>query len=83
MNYGRNDDKLQRVRNILTAMDRSIDAARAKRQNPGGPRPIMAPQAITNTGAERVEAGEPRLPTSIFDRSGPRIKARPKQQNGQ
>ena len=83
MNYGRNDEKLQRVRSILTAMDRSIDAARAKRENPGNGQPMLAPQAISSAGGERVEAGEPRLPTSIFDRSGPRLKARPKRSNGQ
>ena len=83
MSYGRNEEKLQRVRSILTAMDRSIDAARAKRQNPGENRPMVAPQAISSTGGERIEAGEPRLPTSIFDRTGPRLKARPKRTNGQ
>ena len=83
MNYGRNDEKLQRVRSILTAMDRSIEAARAKRENPGGPRPAVASQAIGHMNVDSIDGSEPRLPTSIFDRSGQRLKARPKRSNGQ
>ena len=81
MNYPNNDDKLQRVRNILSVMDRSIDAARAKRENPPGTYPAIAHQPIGNGNGNSMEKGEPRLPTSIFDRKGPMLKARPKRTN--
>ena len=83
MSYGRNDEKLQHVRSILTAMDRSIEAARAKRENPEGPRAEVVQQVIGQTNGKSFETSEPRLPTSIFDRSGPRLKARPKRSSGE
>ena len=78
MHYGSNDDHLERVRNILNMMDRSIDAARARRENPGDLKSTMSQRSGANSIRPNVEQGEARLPTSIFDRNGPRLKARPK-----
>jgi len=82
MNYGSNDDNLERVRNILNLMDRSIDAARARRETPGDVQPAVnhRPGGF-NANPISEEAEEARLPTSMFDRSGPRLKARPKRPN--
>lgn len=78
MNFAHNDEKFQRLRGILSAMDRSIDKAREERQSfvteptlADGPKQEAAMQS-------KQVRGEPRLPTSIFDRSGPMLKARPK-----
>ena len=78
MHYGSNDDHLERVRNILNMMDRSIDAARARRENPGDRKPTMSQRSGANGVGSVGEQGKARLPTSIFDRNGPRLKARPK-----
>ena len=82
MNYGSNDDHLERVRNILNMMDRSIDAARARRENPSDTKPAVTHRPGGDSSAPlSEEAGEARLPTSMFDRNGPRLKARPKRPN--
>ena len=69
-----NDDKLKRL-SILSAMDRSIDRAREQRENfVTNPRPATEGAKCRN---EHEMIGEP-LPTSMFDHSGPMLKARPK-----
>ncbi|MEE2680859.1 MAG: hypothetical protein VX641_00635 [Planctomycetota bacterium] len=78
MNFAHNDDKFQRLRNILSAMDRSIDKAREERQNfVTEPNLVEGPEQVESVSGNQTR-GEPRLPTSIFDRSGPMLKARPK-----
>ena len=78
MNFAHNDDKFQRLRNILSAMDRSIDKAREQRQNfVPEPNLVERSEQPESSPVHKVR-GEPRLPTSIFDRSGPMLKARPK-----
>ena len=77
MNQWRNKERNQRVRDILNAMDKSIDRAREKREEV---RPALAGGgSLKSIGADRrKEEGEPRLPSSMFDRKGPMLKARPK-----
>lgn len=78
MNFAHNDEKFQRLRNILSAMDRSIDKAREERQNfVTEPNLAERSEQSESVTGQKVR-GEPRLPTSIFDRSGPMLKARPK-----
>ena len=80
MNQWRNKERNQRVRDILNAMDKSIDRAREKREevSPG----LAASSALQTIGTDRrKEEGEPRLPSSMFDRKGPMLKARPKSNN--
>ena len=82
MHYGSNDDHLERVRNILNMMDRSIDAARARRENPSDTKPAITHRPGGDSSPSvSEETEEARLPTSMFDRSGPRLKARPKRPN--
>lgn len=77
MHFAHNDDKLKRLRNILSAMDRSIDRAREQRQNfVTNPRPVT--EGAREVRNEHEMIGEPTLPTSMFDHSGPMLKARPK-----
>ena len=78
MHYGSTEDHMQRVRSILNIMDRSIDAARARRENPDDFKSPMASRANIERSTRATETGEARLPTSMFDRNGPRLKARPK-----
>ena len=77
MNFAHNDEKLQRLRHILSAMDRSIDKAREERQN-FVTRPKVAAEGPREARNEQEVIGEPKLPTSMFDHSGPMLKARPK-----
>ena len=78
MNFAHNDEKFQRLRNILSAMDRSIDKAREERQSfATEPSMVDGPQNTDALSGQNMRS-EPRLPTSIFDRSGPMLKARPK-----
>ena len=78
MNFAHNDDKFQRLRGILSAMDRSIDKAREERQSfVTEPNLVDSPKEDETLNGNNTR-GEPRLPTSIFDRSGPMLKARPK-----
>ena len=77
MNFAHNDEKLKRLRNILSAMDRSIDRAREERQN-FVTKPRVAAEGPREMRNDQEVIGEPRLPTSMFDRSGPMLKARPK-----
>ena len=73
----KNKERNQRVRDILSVMDKSIDRARAKREENRSPQ--MGGSALKGISARSVkEEGEPRLPSSMFDRSGPILKARPK-----
>lgn len=78
MHYGSSEDHIQRVRSILNIMDRSIDAARARRENPDAFRPATATRPGIERPSTSTEDREARLPKSIFDRNGPRLKARPK-----
>ena len=78
MHYGSSEDQMQRVRSILNIMDRSIDAARARRENPNDVKTTMAPRPSIERSVSMSEDREARLPKSIFDRNGPRLKARPK-----
>ena len=79
MNFAHNnDEKFQRLRNILSAMDRSIDKAREERQSFATEPSIVEGPKKEDSNQSRDMRGEPRLPTSIFDRSGPMLKARPK-----
>ena len=77
MNQWKNQERNQRVRDILNAMDKSIDRAREKREE-------IHPARAAGTGLKSIgekrgqEEGEPRLPSSMFDRSGPILKARQK-----
>ena len=66
------------MRNILNIMDRSIDAARQRRENPDQLKAAMAPSPAADRSGHSKDDREARLPTSIFDRNGPRLKARPK-----
>jgi hypothetical protein len=80
MNQWKSKERNQRVRDILNAMDKSIDRAREKREEvrPG----LAATGALKNISTNRrKEEGEPRLPSSMFDRKGPMLKARPKSNN--
>ena len=80
MNQWKNQERNQRVRDILNAMDKSIDRAREKREE-------IHPARASGTGLKSIgekrgqEEGEPRLPSSMFDRKGPMLKARPKSNN--
>ena len=77
MNQWKNKERNQRVRDILSVMDKSIDRARAKREEVRAPQ--VAGSGLQGIGDSRLkEEGEPRLPSSMFDRSGPILKARPK-----
>ena len=81
MNFAHNDEKLQRLRSILSAMDRSIDKAREQRENfVAEPNVVGGVESPDKMPGKKV-LGEPRLPTSIFDRSGPMLKARPKRKH--
>ena len=80
MHFANNNEHLSRVRNILNLMDRSIEDARAKRNQPLDTVPAISRPVPDSTPMRRDE-GEARLPTSIFDRNGPRLKARPKRSN--
>jgi len=80
MSQWKNKERNQRVRDILSVMDKSIDRARAKREENRSPR--MGGGALKGIGSRLVkEEGEPRLPSSMFDRSGPILKATPKSTN--
>ena len=81
MHYANNEDQLSRVRNILNIMDRSIDAARARRESPDDLKPGQSHRSSQDVTRPNIEQGEARLPTSMFDRNGPRLKARPKRTN--
>jgi len=81
MHYANNEDQLSRVRNILNIMDRSIDAARARRESPDDLKSGLSHRSSQDVTRPAVEQGEARLPTSMFDRNGPRLKARPKRTN--
>jgi hypothetical protein len=81
MHYANNEDQLSRVRNILNIMDRSIDAARARRESPDDLKSVLNQGSASETRPSAMEQGEARLPTSMFDRNGPRLKARPKRSN--
>ncbi|MAJ46696.1 MAG: hypothetical protein CBC35_05230 [Planctomycetes bacterium TMED75] len=81
MNFAHNDEKLQRLRSILSAMDRSIDKAREQRENFVTEPNIAGGTKDTEKVPGKKIMGEPRLPTSIFDRSGPMLKARPKRKH--
>ena len=77
MSQWKNKERNQRVRDILSVMDKSIDRARAKREENRSPQ--MGGSGLKGIGAQSVkEEGEPRLPSSMFDRTGPILKARPK-----
>lgn len=78
MHYGSSEDHIQRVRSILNIMDRSIDAARARRENPDDMKSTMSARPNIERPSHSTDEREARLPTSIFDRNGPRLKARPK-----
>ena len=80
MNQWRSNERTQRVRDILSAMDKSIERAREKREDV---RPALATGNGVNglNDARRREEGEPRLPSSMFDRKGPMLKATPKSNN--
>ena len=78
MHYGSSEDQMQRVRSILNIMDRSIDAARARRENPDAVKSAMPQRPGIERSAPTSDDREARLPKSIFDRNGPRLKARPK-----
>ena len=80
MNQWKNKERNQRVRDILSVMDKSIDRARAKREETRSPQ--MSASGLKGIGERLVkEEGEPRLPSSMFDRKGPMLKARPKSNN--
>lgn len=85
MTYDSNFEHMDQVRSILHMMDRSIDAARTRRENPNGTSGAAGFLAKANMPIANprtpAETGPPRLPTSMFDRSGPRLKARPKRTN--
>lgn len=81
MNFAHNDEKLQRLRSILSAMDRSIDKAREQRENFMTEPNVVGENKSTEKPPGKKIMGEPRLPTSIFDRSGPMLKARPKRKH--
>lgn len=81
MHYVNNEDQLSRVRNILNIMDRSIDAARARRESPDDLKSSLNNRSSPVVPRSEAEKGEARLPTSMFDRNGPRLKARPKRTN--
>ena len=81
MHYANNEDQLSRVRNILNIMDRSIDAARARRESPDDLKTVLNQGSSSETRPSTLDQGEARLPTSMFDRNGPRLKARPKRSN--
>ena len=81
MNFAHNDEKLQRLRSILSAMDRSIDKAREERENFMTEPNVVGGNKRTEKLPGKKIMGEPRLPTSIFDRSGPMLKARPKRKH--
>jgi len=77
MSQWKNKERNQRVRDILSVMDKSIDRARAKREENRSPQ--MSGSGLKGIGARSAkEQGEPRLPSSMFDRSGPILKARQK-----
>jgi len=77
MNQWKNKERNQRVRDILNVMDKSIDRAREKREEINAPRTRQS--GLRGIGVEAAnKKGEPRLPSSMFDRSGPILKARPK-----
>ena len=89
MSDQREEARLERVRSILRAMDRSIDAARSKRLNTDldDDETTETTRAHALAGAKEehdedeseTTSNEPaRVPTSMFDRDGPRLKARPK-----
>ena len=78
MNFAHNDEKLQRLRNILSAMDRSIDRAREQRENFRTEPSAAGRSKASESNVQKQPMGEPRLPTSIFDRNGPMLKATPK-----
>ena len=80
MNHWKNKERNQRVRDILNVMDKSIDRAREKREEINVPRARQS--GLRGIGVDATnEKGEPRLPSSMFDRSGPILKARPKSSN--
>ena len=77
MSQWKNKERNQRVRDILSVMDKSIDRARAKREENRSPQ--MGGSALKGIGSRLVkEEGEP---SSMFDRSGPILKATPKSTN--
>ena len=77
MNHWKSKERNQRVRDILNMMDKSIDRARQKREEIKIPR--AARSGLAGLGIRGMnENGEPRLPSSMFDRSGPILKAKPK-----
>ena len=78
MHFANNNEHLSRVRNILNMMDRSIEDARARRKSPLEENTSMTQGINSEPQRSPREEGEARLPTSMFDRNGPRLKARPK-----
>ena len=78
MHFANNNEHLSRVRNILNMMDRSIDDARARRKSPVDQGSSLEERSNPESSRTSLQDGEARLPTSIFDRNGPRLKARPK-----
>jgi hypothetical protein len=81
MNQWRSKERNQRVRDILNAMDKSIDRAREKREEVSPALAVGGSLKSIRADGPTKEQGEPRLPSSMFDRKGPMLKARRKSNN--